>query len=85
MVITAPEWLVRHGGDVHLMSDGASFAVLLSGQPQYLLTPMPARGRYACRILQTINSKRLDDDTIWASWDEAVRGGLEELRQKLGW
>ena len=42
-------------------------------------------GRYGCIVLQSVNGKRLDKGQTYASADEAIRGGLEELRSYLGW
>jgi hypothetical protein len=59
--------------------------VLIGGEPQYRLTARPADGKFACEILQTVNSRRLDTAKEYASVQEALSGGLEELRAKLGW
>jgi len=85
MALTAPEWLVRRGGDVRLGSVGDSWLVLVAGEPQYRLVPVPADGKYSCQVIQTVNGKRLDKGGVFASPDEACRGGLEDLRQALGW
>ncbi|MCS6850361.1 MAG: hypothetical protein NZ700_04235 [Gemmataceae bacterium] len=85
MTLTVPEWLARRGGDLRLAPDGRSCYVLVAGQPHYLLTPRPAAGRHTCTILQTNNGRRLDRGTVYPSVEEAYRGGLEELRQALGW
>lgn len=83
--LEAPEWLKRHGGTVEPLPDGKSWAVIFAGQPQYRLVPTPAEGKYSCQVSQTINGKRLDQKRIYPTADEALRGGLEELRQALGW
>ena len=49
------------------------------------MVPVPARGKFACRITQTINGRRLDDDSTFPTAEDAVRGGLARLRQTLGW
>jgi hypothetical protein len=85
MRVTTPEWLTQH--NCHLLSskDGRSWLVYLGKEPQYLLMPLPAKGKFTCRISQTINGHRFDNGTIYASADDALRGGLEELRKALGW
>ena len=47
--------------------------------------PIPAGGKYACRVAQSINGKRLDAGATFATRDEALRGGLDDLRKALGW
>jgi hypothetical protein len=65
--------------------DGHSATVYFAAQPQYLLEPLPAAGKFACRVTQTINGKRLDGKGTFLTREEALRGGLEELRTALGW
>jgi hypothetical protein len=85
MAVSTPEWLALHGGDLRPSKDGRSYVVYLAGEPQYVLTPVPARGAFSCRVAQTINGKRLDGGETCATPEEAVRGGLEDLRKALGW
>jgi hypothetical protein len=80
-----PEWLRRRGGDLQLCPDGRSWAVLLNGEPQYLLVPFPVAGKHGCIVEQTVNGKRLESKNTYASQEEALRGGLEDLRKALGW
>ena len=82
MTVTAPDWLVRHGGELRA---GKAWLIYLSGEPQYLLVPTPAAGKFSCRVTQTINGQRLDSATTYPSAEDAVRGGLEDLRKALGW
>jgi hypothetical protein len=82
--VTAPEWLTRHGGAVR-PAVGHGHAVLIDGAPQYLLVPTPATGKFGCKVEQTINGRRLDSGATYATEDDAVRGGLEDLRKALGW
>jgi hypothetical protein len=83
--LTVPDWLKLRDGTLRPGIDGRSWFVCLSGAPQYELTPVPVKGKFGCEIRQTINGKRLDGDGIYATAEEALRGGLEELRKKLGW
>ncbi len=85
MAASSPEWLTQHGGELRPSKDGKSFTVFFGGEPQYLLLPVPAAGKYACRVSQTINGRRLDGPGTYATADEAVRGGLDDLRKALGW
>ncbi len=85
MSVTAPEWLAQHGGRLLASRDGGSWLVFFGEEPEYVLMPTPACGRYACRISQTINGRRLDGSDVYATPEDAFRGGLETLRQALGW
>lgn len=85
MAVTAPEWLVRRGGSLRQGSDGWTWFVLLDGEPQYRITPMPAGGKHGCHVVQTISGKRLDRGGVYLTAEDAVRGGLEDLRQAVGW
>ena len=59
--------------------------VMLGGQPQYRLDATPAEGKLACAVTQTVNGRRLDDGTTYPTLDDALAGGLEQLRTRLGW
>ncbi len=85
MAVVAPEWLTRHGGELRQSKDGRSWSAYFAGQLQYVLLPLPAKGAHSCRITQTINGKRLDGGKTYPSPDAAAQGGLEELREALGW
>ena len=85
MALTAPEWLARHGGSLLPASDGRTWFVMLEGQPQYTLAPVPVQGQFGCSILQTINGRRVDSSATATSAEEALRAGLEDLRKALGW
>jgi hypothetical protein len=85
MAVTNPEWLAKHSGELRPSKDRKSYTVYLANEPQYLLQPIPAEGEHACRVSQTINGKRLDRDGTWKTVEEAVHGGLEDLRTALGW
>jgi hypothetical protein len=85
MPLSTPDWLALHGCELKESKDGHSAAVYCSSQPQYLLVPVPAGGKYACRVAQTVNGKRLDAGATFGTRDEALRGGLEDLRKTLGW
>jgi hypothetical protein len=59
--------------------------VMLGNQPQYKLEARPAAGTFTCAVSQTINGRRLDDGATYPTKDAALAGGLEQLREKLGW
>jgi hypothetical protein len=85
MAVTTPDWLKAHGGEWHVGKEGRSASVYFAGQLQYVLMPVPAKGKFACRVTETINGKRLDGGGTYASMEDALRGGLEDLRKALGW
>jgi len=85
MSVATPDWIKTHNGDLKGSKDGHSWMVWLAGQPLYLVEPLPAKGRFACRVTQTNNGKRLDRGGVWPSRDEALQGGLADLREALGW
>jgi hypothetical protein len=84
-VIPTPDWLALRGGEVKFGKDGRSASVYFAGQLQYVLVAVPARGKHACRISETVNGRRLDSGTVYDTIDAALQGGLNELRTKLGW
>jgi hypothetical protein len=85
MAVPTPDWLALHGGELRPSIDGHSWTVYFAAEPQYLLFPVPAGGKFSCRVSQTINGKRLDSPNTYPTLEDAVRGGLEDLRKALGW
>jgi hypothetical protein len=73
------------GGEVRGGADGHAWAVYFDGQPQYLVVPVPAKGKFTCDVTQTINGKHLEGQGTYATRDEALAGGLNDLRNALGW
>ena len=85
MTVTTPEWLTKHNGSLQACPDATSWAVVFDHQPQYVLKPVPAVGKYSCQVMQSINGRRLESGGTYPSAAEAVKGGLEDLRKALGW
>ncbi len=85
MNVTTPDWLSRRGGEVRPRTAPDSYTVNLNGEPLYLLCLVPVAGKYGCRVTLTNNGQRLDSGKTFATADEAAGGGLEDLRQALGW
>lgn len=83
--MTAPEWLTQRGGGLKPVPNGHAVAVVFNGSQQYRLEPMPVGLKFGCRIIQTVNGKRLDGTATWETKEQALQGGLEELRKVLGW
>src|SRR5436305_2071751 len=73
MALTTPEWLARHGGDLRPGTAPNSWAVLLGGEQQYALALVPIQGKHGCRVVQTINGKRLDSGGTHATADLALQ------------
>jgi hypothetical protein len=85
MATTTPDWLQARGGRLVQDYDGRTVLVLINDTPQYKLTPVPAAGRFACQLVQTVNGKRLETGKNYPTADDAVNGCLEELRSHIGW
>jgi hypothetical protein len=85
MAVTTPDWLAQREGELRVSKDNPSCSVSIGGQLRYVLIPVPARGKYACRISETINGRRLDGGNVYPTVEDAIRSGLEELRKALGW
>ena len=83
---TVPGWLAQRDGAIQMGVQPDSHLVLIGGQPLYRLDVRPAAGRFACAVINSANGRRLDDAaTTYASFDEALAGGLNQLREGLGW
>ena len=85
MTATTPDWLVKRGGAICQSTDSRSWIVLLDDKPLYRLVPIPVAGKYGCEVTQTVDGKRLDSGSAHPTPDEALHGGLEDLRRALGW
>jgi hypothetical protein len=85
MAVSTPEWLARHEGSLRACPDQTSWVVVFDHQPQYVLRPVPAAGKYSCDVIQSINGRRQDSGGIYPSAEEALKAGLEDLRKVLGW
>ena len=85
MAVSTPDWLAQHDGELKPSKGNDACAVYFAGQPQYVLIPLPAKGKFVCRISQTINGSRLDDGATFNTAAEAISGGLARLREALGW
>ncbi len=85
MSVTPPEWLTQRGGSLRSAVDRQSVVVFFENEPQYILTPVPAGGKYGTCLKQSINGKRLPTTGTFPTGEAAVRGGLEDLRKALGW
>jgi hypothetical protein len=85
MPASTPEWLSQRGVELRESKDKHSWLLYLGKEPQYLLQVVPVRGQFGCRIAQTVSGKRLDGSDVYATPEQALTGGLEQLRKALGW
>ena len=81
----APEWLSSRDGSLERGLRDHVALVMLRGEPFYKLEVRPAQGKHTCSVVKTVNGQRLDGGKIYDNFDAAMKGGLEELREKLGW
>jgi hypothetical protein len=81
-----PDWLKSRGGSLQPGIEPKTLVVLIGGAPLYKVEARPAAGKFTCAVTNTVNGKRLDDPArTYATPEEALAGGLEQLREKLGW
>ena len=85
MLAMTPAWLTLRDGDVRSGMNASTLLVSLSHHPQYRLFATPAEGQFTCVVTQSNNGKRLDGGKKYETVAAALAGGLEELREKLGW
>jgi hypothetical protein len=83
--VPTPDWLAQHGGELRLGKDCLSASVYFAGQLQYVLVPVPAKGKHACCITETVNGRQIGSGGVWDTRQAAFQGGLAELRASLGW
>lgn len=83
--MTVPDWLTLRSGTLKPGINAETLFVMVGGQLLYRLAVRPASGKYSCAITSTVNGKRLDDGITYAAPHDALAGGLEQLRAKLGW
>jgi hypothetical protein len=84
--MTVPDWLQTRGGSLKPGVRPETTLVMLEGNPLYKLDVRPAAGKYACAVSNTVNGKRLDDPKLtYPDAPAALAGGLDQLRNALGW
>ena len=81
-----PDWLTKRDGAMAQGLRDYIQVVSLSGQPQYRLEVRPAEGTFTVFVTQMNNGKRLDSAAAtYPDPATAIAGGLEQLRERLGW
>ena len=84
--MTVPDWLAVRSGTLKPGVRPETTFVMLEGQPLYKLEVRPAKSTFACAVSNTVNGKRLDDTAAtYPTADAALVGGLDQLRNRLGW
>ncbi len=85
MAVMVPGWLQQRDGRLELASDGRTWVVWFDGRANYAVESIPVKGKFGSKIFLTINGQRVPSEGTYATADEAVAGGLEDLRKALGW
>jgi hypothetical protein len=84
--MTTPDWLTLHDGSLRRGLNDTDWLVMFGPDPQYRLVARPAAGgQSTCAVTQTVNGRRLDKGGVAPTTEAALRAGLEDLRQALGW
>jgi hypothetical protein len=84
--MSVPDWLQQRGGSLKPGIRPETTFVMLEGNPLYKLEVRPAGGKFACAVSNTVNGKRLDNPaTSYNTAADALIGGLDQLRNALGW
>ena len=84
--MTVPDWLQARGGSLKPGVRAETTLVVLEGNPLYKLEVRPAGGKFACAVSGTVNGRRLDDAAKnYPTAADALTGGLDQLREVLGW
>ena len=83
--MTVPDWLKLHDGGLAPGLNERTWVVTRSGEPEWRVEATPAKGKFSCAVVQLNNGKRLDERKEYSSLETALTGGLEELRNRLGW
>ena len=83
---STPDWLAKRDGGLAPGIRPHILFVSVSGHPQYRLEARPAKGQYECVVVKTVSGKMIDNvSEVYPSADAAFAGGLERLKQNLGW
>jgi MFS family permease len=85
MNLTTPTWVSSRHGELHKGKDDYHWTVHLNGKSLYSVIATPAQGKYSCIVMLNASGKRVDGGKIYLTVEEALVGGLDELRVHLGW
>ena len=85
-VPAVPEWLTKRDGGLAPGIRDFTLFVMVAKQPHYRLDVRPAKGQFVCNVSRTHNGKLIDDAAaVYPTPDAAFAGGLDRLKQQLGW
>jgi hypothetical protein len=85
MTSETPDWLAQRGGRIEPGTQADTWIVIISGRPLYRLEVRPALGQYDYWLTQTVNGRTTAGDKRFSTREDAVRAGLQALRENLGW
>jgi hypothetical protein len=84
--MTVPDWLQSRGGSLKPGVRPETTFVMLDGKPLHKLEVRPAAGKFACAVSDTVSGRRHDDPkATYSDAAAALAGGLDQLRNALGW
>ena len=83
--MNVPDWLAQRGGSLQQGLNAQTWFVTLNGHMLYRLFATTAKGQLTCTVTQANNGERLDGEKLCPTVEAALVGGLDELRDKLGW
>jgi hypothetical protein len=61
--MTVPDWLQRHGGSLKPGSNGHTWFVMLSSQPQYTVVERPVGNKYGCFLMHTNSGQPIESSS----------------------
>jgi|DewCreStandDraft_4_1066084.scaffolds.fasta_scaffold205421_2 hypothetical protein len=85
MRVETPEWLSRRVGQLKAGVTSNSWLVLVGDSPIFRIEARPAKGRFTYYLTETTNGRTWAGESTFATSEEALRQGLEALRDRLGW
>jgi hypothetical protein len=79
------DWLQVRQAEIKPSANGQSWLLYQGGQFLYAIVALPADGQYTNKIMESNNGNQIQKGKIFSTSLEALNGGLEELREYLGW
>jgi len=79
------DWLTIRDAEIRPSANGQSWLVYQGGKFLYVIAAIPADGKFSNKIMVSFNGHQIQKGQIYETAQEALEGGLEELREYLGW
>lgn len=79
------EWLNKRNAEIRPSANGHSWLLYQGGKFIYMIGALPADGKFTNKIMESNNGNQIQKGKIFESINEALEGGLTELRDHLGW